>query len=103
MAYKAYVLFKKKNPNEFKVHSKRKRSKFLEKLAVNLINPCAQNRYERFETNSFSGCQSPVLSSFKKIQLNSPILNISPNRLEDKLETGKHCKICNDSFCEKII
>ena len=103
MAYNSYVLFKLKNPSEFVVDIKRKRSYFIEKLSINLINPCIQARYERFEASNFSGCQSPIISSFRKIGINSPSSITSPSRKERRLETGKHCTKCNEEFCKNKI
>ena len=102
MAYNAYVLYKINNPVEFNINKKRKRRKYLEKLAVDLIKPCIQARFEKFERSNFSGCQSPNLSSFKNLGFSSPVTGIvSPSRFDDKLECRKSCAQCNEDFLQK--
>ena len=96
-AYNSFVLFRIKNPSEFTANYNRQRRVHLEKLAIGLIQPCIEARFEDKKSKNFIGCQSPILKAFTKTGLN--LLNRlgdSPNKspTSDQKKTKKRCQIC---------
>ncbi len=94
IAYNSYALFQMKNSKEFEFDVNRKRRLFTEKLAIQLITPCMNARVENFSSKNFSGCQSPLMNSFRKA--GATLLtkfNSSPEN-SAKNEKRKYCSMC---------
>ena len=96
LAYNSYVLYKIQHPDKFESNSNRQRRVQLEMLAINLINPCMNARVEIFSTKNFSGCQSPVVNSFKKAgaTLFSKLSESSAEKNSIKADKRQYCHMC---------
>ena len=61
----AFLLYKFKNPHIFISNEKRMRRKLKERLAINLITICLNERIRNASINNFSGFSSQLIASFE--------------------------------------
>lgn len=90
-SYNSFVLFQNSRRKQ-SFDKNISRSKFLEKLAIDLIHPHATLRFESFYKNNFQGCQYHIQESFIKLGfLNVTNVKIGDN-YNNKIQQARCCK-----------
>ncbi len=113
-ALNAYVLYALKNP----ISDNRTRRLKLAELAINLIKPHVEERVDLARSNRFSGYDSNLVASFKRlgfnVQVDVPTVTLSApsedtrrrcNHLTCKLNKNNNkyaniCSHCSGFFCK---